>query len=255
VALGGRLMPAAEAGAGLDGFLTALAGVSTPSVINGLKRLGLDPGSIESLDRRLIGCTAPALGPRAGFALTRTLATRRDGPPADASLALALDEKAQAVAAGLGRPLFLVVQNTGDWEGPVCIWGEVMAHVNLASGIVAGITNGPVRDVPEMEAVGFQTFAGGIGVGGGHVDMLTVGEPVEVGGVTIATGDLLHGDRHGVVKIPRELAAGLPEAITAHQAVERRVIAVCGSPGFSPAAVARAWRTSAGGHEDDADVR
>ena len=138
-------------------------------------------------------------------------------------------------------PRILVAENVGDAAGPVCIWGEVAASINLALGCAAGITNGPVRDGPEMEAAGFQTFAAGLGVGGGFVDTLDVGLPVTIGGVRIAPGDLLHGDRHGVVKVPVELAGDLPEAIRAHEAVERRVIEVCRSADFSLDALAEAW--------------
>jgi regulator of RNase E activity RraA len=219
-----------------------LAEYSTPSVVNGLKRLGVATEDIESMDRNLISCISPELGVRVGVALTRRVATRRAGPPADPVRTAALAERADALLATLPAPRILVVENVGDWAGPVCIWGEVMAHVNLASGIVAGITNGPVRDVAEMAAVGFQTFAGGVGVGGGHVDMIDVGERIVVGAVAIATGDLLHGDRHGVVRIPAGLAEQLPAAMDEHRAVEARVIAVCKSPGFSSAAVAEAWR-------------
>jgi hypothetical protein len=69
---------------------------------------------------------------------------------------------------------------------------------------------------------------------------------VQVAGVTIHTGDILHGDRHGIVKVPAELVEDLPDAIRAHEATERRVIEVCRSPDFSLKAYAEAW-TAAGG--------
>jgi regulator of RNase E activity RraA len=138
-----------------------------------------------------------------------------------------------------------VAENIGDWRGPVCIWGELAANINLALKCVAGITNGPVRDIPEMEGLGFQTFANGAGPGGGYVDTLEVGVPVTVGGVTINPGDLLHGDQHGVVKIPLELAPKLPEAIRAHEAFERRVFEVCQSPDFSLEALGAVMKTRA----------
>jgi regulator of RNase E activity RraA len=212
---------------------------STPTILNGLKRLGCHPSELESLDRRVIGCTSPALGRRVGFAATRKVATRRDGPPSSGLPGRTgpVDEHILQVAA----PRILVAENVGDWTGPVCIWGEVAASLLTALGCTAGVTNGPVRDIDEMEAVGFQTFANGPGVGGGFVDVLEVGEPVEVGGVTVASGDLLHGDRHGVVKVPLHLVEELPAAITAHEAVERRVIDVCRSADFSLDAYAAAW--------------
>jgi regulator of RNase E activity RraA len=66
-----------------------------------------------------------------------------------------------ALVASIPGPRFLVVENAGDWQAPVCIWGEVAANINLAMGFVAGVTNGPVRDVSEMRKPGFATFAAG----------------------------------------------------------------------------------------------
>lgn len=201
---------------------------STPSVLNGLKRLGVPTEKLETMDRQVIGCMAPGLGVRVGFAVTRKIATRRSGP-AGGSIPAGPDQGLLTVPA----PRFLVVENVGDWRGPVCCWGEMTAHINVALECSAGVTNGPVRDVPEMERVGFQTFANGVGPGGGHVDLLSIGEPVTVAGVTVHPGDLLHGDAHGVVKIPLELAAQLPDAIRAVEAREQRLFAVCRDPAFT----------------------
>jgi regulator of RNase E activity RraA len=209
-------------------LLETLKTFSTPTILNGLKRLGLAPEKIETMDRLAIHCMSPQLGVRVGFAATRKVATRRSGGPSKAGPG-GLDGGLLAVAS----PRILVAENIGDWRGPVCIWGELAATMNQAMGCVAGVTNGPVRDIPEMEAIGFQTFAGGAGPGGGYVDTLEVGEPVTVGGVTILPGDLIHADQHGVVKVPQALAPQLPEAILAHEAHERRIFEICRSPNFS----------------------
>lgn len=224
----------------LDGdLLEELGEFSTPSILNGLKRLGQHPLQLQSMDRMDIRCMSPALGPRVGFAVTRRVATRRHdvktvaNPPSGR----AQQEDLMTVA----EPRFLVVENIGEWQGPVCIWGEVAASINIAMGCVAGVTNGPVRDLPEIEAAGFATFAGGVGVGGGFVDAVDFGRPVAIGGLVVEQGDLLHGDLHGLVKIPIELAPDLPEAIREHEATERRVMDLCRSPEFSLDALDAAW--------------
>jgi regulator of RNase E activity RraA len=201
---------------------------STPSILNGLKRLGLPVEKLETMDRMAIGCQAPGLGARCGLAVTRKIATRRSGP-AGGSLQAGPDQGLNAVAG----PRFLVVQNVGDWRGPVSCWGELTAHINVALDCRAGVTNGPVRDVPEMEQIGFQTWSSGIGPGGGHVDLLAVNEPVTVGGVIVNSGDLMHGDAHGIVKIPKELAKDLPDSIRAAEAREQKLFAVCRDPDFT----------------------
>jgi regulator of RNase E activity RraA len=218
-----------------------LAGYSTPTVLNGLKRLGVHPADLQTMDRMAVRCMSPSLGVRAGFAATRKLATRRQGSAPDPARDRELNARMDHIIGLLPRPRILVAENVGDWAGPVCIWGEVTAHINLAMACTAGITNGPVRDLPEMEQLGFQAFAGGPGPGGGFVDLLEVGEPVVVGGVRVETGDLIHADQHGVLKVPLGLAAALVPAIREVIAVERRVIDACRSPGYSAGAVAAAW--------------
>jgi regulator of RNase E activity RraA len=232
-----------------DSSLVAeLAGYSTPTVLNGLKRLGVHPEDLQTMDRLAIRCMAPSLGVRAGFAATKKLATRRYGSASDPARDRELNVRMDRIIGQLPRPRILVAENVGDWAGPVCIWGEVTAHLNLAMACTAGITNGPVRDLPDMEQVGFQAFAGGPGPGGGFVDLLEVGEPVVVGGVRVETGDLIHADQHGVLKVPLDLAAALVPAIRAVIAVERRVIDVCRSPAYSAAAVAAAWTAGDADH-------
>jgi regulator of RNase E activity RraA len=211
----------------------ALTEFSTPSICNGLKRLGVDSAELQSFDRQVVHCVIPPAKPVVGYAVTRVVATRRSGPTTDAVRNTELTWRSEAAMAALPEPRVLVVENIGDWRGPVCIWGEVMAHVNTALGICAGITNGPVRDVPEMAAAGFIAFAGGVAVGGGHVDLVEVNAPVSVAGMTVAMGDLLHGDMHGVVKVPIELVPALPDAIRQHAQHERRIIELCRSSDFS----------------------
>ena len=172
---------------------------------------------------------APELGVSCGFAVTRKMATRRDGGPSQI-----LDAAPDQGLLAVDGPRFLAVENVGEWQGPVCIWGDVTSHIHTALDCHAGITNGPVRDLPEMEEMGFQSFANGAGVGGGFVDLLEINGSVEVAGLAVSPGDLLHGDRHGVVKIPLDLAEQLPAAIAAHAAWEAEIAAACKAQPFNP---------------------
>jgi hypothetical protein len=219
-------------------LLKELGEFSTPAIFNGMKRLGMSVEKLASVDHRTIHCMAPTLGPRIGFAATRKVATRRNGPPVEKELDRRFLREMHHHICSLPSPRFLAVENVGDSTGRMCIWGEVAANINLAMGCVAGLTNGPVRDLPEMAACGFLTFARGAAVGGGHVDTLEVGTPVNIGGLIIAPGDLLHGDLHGVIKIPIELAPQLPEAIRAVEKAEKRIIEYCRSDDFSPEGLA-----------------
>ena len=86
------------------------------------------------------------------------------------------------------------------------LWGELMstraAHLLAAGAIVDGY----VRDADGIEALNFPTFGRGIyaqdqGPRGTVIDFRSA---IEIGGVLIEPGDLLFGDREGVLVIPRE---------------------------------------------------
>jgi len=69
------------------------------------------------------------------------------------------------------------------------------------------VTNGAVRDLPAVEAMGFQLFAAYVSPSHSYAHIIEFGEPVEIDGLQIASGDLLHADRHGVVEVPLSIAA------------------------------------------------
>lgn len=211
-----------------DQLLTRLQQASTPSILNGLKKLGVNPRDLQTITPGPVNCVSPDLGPSIGYASTRVIVTTRDEQERP-EVRLPVYQGILEVPA----PRFLVALNIGDPTGPVCLWGEILANVNAALGCVAGLTNGRVRDVPEMSAAGFNTFAGGIGPGGGYVDIVEVNTSIDIEGLVIAPGDLLHGDRHGIVNIPIDLATELPGAIEQVTEHEQKLIALCQSPEFS----------------------
>ena len=63
--------------------------------------------------------------------------------------------------------------------------------------------------------------------------MVDFGLPVKLGGLWVKPGDLIHADQHGVVTIPLDIAAKVPEAVAAVEADERKIIGVCQSRDFT----------------------
>jgi 4-hydroxy-4-methyl-2-oxoglutarate aldolase len=104
-------------------------------------------------------------------------------------------------------------------------------------GVRGLVTDGLVRDVAGIAAVGLPVYCAGITAnspvrnGPG-----TVGQPVVLGGVAIASGDLVIGDYDGIVIVPRgEIAAvlnKLPDIRTAEAALEAKVKAGLEIPDF-----------------------
>jgi regulator of RNase E activity RraA len=94
-------------------------------------------------------------------------------------------------------------------------------------------TDGTVRDLDEVHELGFQFFAKHISVSHAYVHLVEINIPVSVGGLTVATGDLIHGDKHGVTSIPFELADKIPGMVSTIADYEKQTIDLCQSPSFS----------------------
>jgi regulator of RNase E activity RraA len=98
----------------------------------------------------------------------------------------------------------VVVQDL-DPEPSGAMFGEVQGRVHRAIGAVGLVTNGAVRDVTELTAIGFPVLGGAIRVSHGYPHFVEVDVPVTVAGLEVRPGDLLHGDRHGVQLIPADV--------------------------------------------------
>lgn len=82
-------------------------------------------------------------------------------------------------------------------------WGEILTVAAQQRGIAGLLIDGGVRDAAETETLGFPVFSRNNSVLGTRKDFRGVlGRPVEVGGVTVHTGDLVVGDIDGVVALP-----------------------------------------------------
>ena len=130
-------------------------------------------------------------------------------------------------------PRVVVVEDLDRKPGRGAFLGEVHVNILRALGCSGAVTNGAVRDLPAVESAGFHFFACGVSVSHAYVHIVEIGAPVEVGGLKIQPGDLLHGDRHGVLSVPKEIAANIPAAAAKLFEKERRLIALCRSSGFS----------------------
>ena len=93
-------------------------------------------------------------------------------------------------------------------DGPserIAPWGELLSTASVARKSAGCVTDGLVRDVCQIRAMGFAVFSGGIGPldTKGRARMVERDIPVGCGGVQVSSGDIVFGDVDGVVVIPR----------------------------------------------------
>ncbi|HEV2178573.1 MAG TPA: RraA family protein [Terriglobia bacterium] len=211
--------------------------VLTPEEVESLRRLDSCQvaDAIETLDVRLrnegfmdasVHCMFPNLPSMTGYAVTGSIRTSE--PPMTGS-----DYPDRAdwwnYLLTIPAPRVVVLEDLDRKPGLGSCAGEVHAHIFKALGCVGLVTNGAVRDLQAAESVGFNFFAGNVAVSRVYFHMLGFGIPVEVGNLKVHPGDLLHGDRHGVISIPAAIAKGVPEAAARVSALERRVLEVADS--------------------------
>jgi regulator of RNase E activity RraA len=130
-------------------------------------------------------------------------------------------------------PRIVVVEDADEHPGVGAFVGEVHANILSALGCVAYVTNGSVRDVPQVSSTGFQLFAAHLAVSHAYAHIIDFGQPVTVGGLAVASGDVVFGDCHGLLTIPESIITRVPALAEQMLAAEGEVIALCQSPSFS----------------------
>jgi regulator of RNase E activity RraA len=139
-------------------------------------------------------------------------------------------------------PRILVLEDKDDPPGRGALVGDMHAAILKALGCIGYVTNGAVRELPAVRAMGIQLFAGNVAVSHAYAHIFDVGAAITVGGMEVRRGDLLHGDRHGMLTIPAEIAGAIPAVAAEIQKEEQRVINFCRSSAFSVAKLAEVMK-------------
>jgi len=183
----------------------------------------------EGFTDRSIHCLFPSLPPMLGYAATVKVRGSAPGTAGDYSDRTDWWDYILTLPA----PRVVVVQDVGTRIGLGSLLGAVHVNILRALGCVGGVTNGSVRDLPAAQRLGFPLFAGGASVSHAYIHIVEFGSPVEVGGLQVRSGELIHGDLHGVQSIPLEIAARIPRAAAEIVAREQALISLCQSKEFS----------------------
>lgn len=205
-----------------------LGSIDTPTICNAIERFHVR-SEVTGYVGMNIRCLFPQFGSTVGYALTVTVDSTTPGVKPDDQ---AWIEWVRAMDAA-PKPIFLVFQDVGLHPEKSAHMGEIMASLAKRLGAVGVLTNGGVRDVLEVERLGFQYFAAGLVASHGNARLLQVNVPVTIDGVQIQPGQLLHGDRNGVVIIPAEVAERTFEMALRIRQEETDLLAFINGPEFS----------------------
>ena len=221
-----------------DELLQLLQSVDTPTVCNAIE-VAQGRRGFNRFTRGTMVHSKPGDPPIVGFARTAKIAgLEPPKEPADVIRARRMDYF-RSMASGDG-PTAAVIE---DVDFPDCIagwWGEVHVAVHKGLGLSGAVTNGVVRDLDVLDE-GFPVLAGSIGPSHGFVHVVEIGTQVDIFGLSVAQGELIHADRHGALVIPEDVLPGLKAAIDKVIATENIVLGPARAPGFDIDRLEEVW--------------
>jgi|SRR5579871_591105 len=203
--------------------------LDTCTVSNAIERLNVRLRN-EGFARGDLRCLFPEMAPMLGYAVTATIRSSTQ-PVSGGWYYDRVDWWASF--AHLPTPRVMVLQDVDDIPAFGAFVGEIHANIAAAFNCIGCVTNGAVRDMPAIESLGFQLFAGGVSPSHAYAHVVQWGQPVEVCGLKIQPGDLVHGDRHGVQVIPADVAGRIPAVAEQLRRDEGVIIDACRNPHFS----------------------
>jgi regulator of RNase E activity RraA len=198
--------------------LGALRAIDSPTIANAIEYFSVRPrvaGYCGSNVRNL----TPELGVMLGYAVTcRGDSTTEEKDRREHS------QLYRAILAQQPLPVVVVIGDDGDPSRIhlSCHAGEMMATTMKRVGAVGLVTDGGLRDIREINALGgFHYYGRGLVVAHGRPCIYDVGATVTIDGMEVRPGDLLHGDENGITVIPAEIAAELAAKAIEHREMEQ----------------------------------
>lgn len=221
-------------------LLKLLRSVDTPTVCNAIE-VAQGQRGFNGFTRGTMLCSAPEEPAVVGYARTAKIAAL--APPTEAPEVV----KARRMAyyeymAHAADPSVVVIEDT---DFPHCIgayWGEINTTIHKGFGLAGTLTNGVMRDLGDVPE-GYPLIAGSIGPSHGFVHVQEIGTPVEIFGLTVNEGDLVHADRHGAVVIPVDVLDIIEASITKLMETENLILEPARQDGFDFEAFKAAWES------------
>ena len=177
-----------------------------------------------------VRCMFPDAPPLVGYAVTGRL---RSGDPPIAGPFFRDRGDLWTRILETPAPRILVLEDMDEKPGRGAFVGDMHAAILNALGCVGYVTNGAVRELPSVRKIGVQLFAGCVAVSHAYAHIFDIGTLVTIDGMEVRTATLLHGDQHGIVTVPDEIAAEVPNVAAKLQRSEQEVIEFCRSKNFS----------------------
>lgn len=160
----------------------------------------------------------PDVGPTVGVAVTCELDTSTPDDESDGNADDFWTQLSQMEA--MDVPTVWVVKCVGSRPQHECIMGDGMGKLLHAAGCVGAVTDGGLRDLPGLRTIGFAAYGSGVTIHHCNLRFRRINTPVDIGGITISPGDVIHANAEGVIRIPEAAVTKLADRAPAYRAFE-----------------------------------
>ncbi len=181
-------------------LVASFAGIPTGYLVDAMGGRGCLPHTVRPLfpDRALLGVAVPC----------------HCGPADNLAAFGALD---------VAQPGDVIVAGADGFAG-TAVTGDLLLGMARNKGAAGFVTDGLVRDLVGVEAVGMPVYCAGITANSpARAGPGTVGFALMLGDVCIQPGDILVGDSDGVVVVPRVEAEAVLSRIASIRQAEQRL--------------------------------
>lgn len=202
--------------------------VDTPTLVNAIELLRVRPNR-EGFTPLQLRCLFPEFGRMCGYAVTAQVESISQTEPLDMQGFVDLYKLVEASP----KPAVVVLQEIGGYADYAAHCGEVMATFFTRLGAVGLVSDCGVRDLPEVRALGFHYFARGSVASHGNFRIVRSGVPVQVLGMEVRPGKILHGDENGLISVPEDGLELLPAKVEEIRVRERKIMDFVKSPAFT----------------------
>jgi len=206
-----------------------LRSIDTPTVCN-LVEIVAPERRGSGYTVKHLHCPFPDLPPMVGYAKTVTFKAKDKVPLGEAGYMQKRLDYLDYVASTPQPAVMIMHDLDGEHAGFGAFWGEVQSNIHKALGALGVVTDGSIRDIP-MIAPGFQMLAAAIVPSHAYVHVVDFGLDVEVAGMAVKSGELIHADRHGAIMVPVEKIDAMLAAVGKLTEAEARIIAAAKSGG------------------------
>jgi regulator of RNase E activity RraA len=220
-------------------FISSLSKYDTPTICNAIE-VAQGGRGFSAFTRGTMVSAMNGAKAMVGYARTAKIAGQHKPDEAADVIKSRRIDYYRHMASGEG-PTICAIE---DVDAPECVsawWGEVHTAVHKGLGLNGALTNGVMRDLDDHEP-GFPVVAGSIGPSHMFVHVRELGTPVQIFGLTIQDGDLVHADQHGAVVIPPDVLPRLEGAIQTLLSSETIIIGPARQPGFDIDVLEAAWK-------------